>query len=235
VRLVWIPDSIPWGLGGAVPRALVLEVDPQRPAERVLEAAIAAIRESGIIAFPTETFYGLAVDAWSLEACGRVFELKGRPKDKALPCIVSGIPQLLEVAAVLEPQALSLARRFWPGPLTLVVAARPGLAAASSDGSIAVRASSLVLARTLAAALGGPVTATSANRADSPPPTTAAEVLAELGQGLDLILDGGPSPGGLPSTMVDVRTMPPRLVRPGRISFEDVLEASRAGSDPSSP
>jgi L-threonylcarbamoyladenylate synthase len=218
-----------------VPPALVLEVDPQRPAERVLEAAIAAIRRGGIVAFPTESFYGLAADAWSREACALVFELKGRPKDKALPCIVSGIPQLMEVAATLEPQALSLARRFWPGPLTLVVAGRPGLAAASSDGSIAVRASSLLLARSLPAALGGPVTATSANRADSPPPTTASAVLAELGQGLDLILDGGPAPGGRPSTIVDVRTVPPKLVRPGRIAFEEVLQASGSGSDPSSP
>lgn len=218
-----------------MPRPLVLEVDPHRPAKPVLEAAVAVLRKGGIVAFPTETFYGLGADAGSREACGRLFELKGRPKEKAFPCIVSGISQLTDLAAHLLPEALSLARRFWPGPLTLVVAARPGLAAAASDGSIAVRASSLVLARNLAAALGGPLTATSANRSDSPPATTAPEVLAEIGDGLDLILDGGPSPGGLPSTIVDVRTMPPRLVRTGRIAFEEVLRASRTGSDASSP
>jgi L-threonylcarbamoyladenylate synthase len=119
--------------------------------------------------------------------------------------------------------------------LTLVVAARPGLAAASTDGGLAVRASGLALARSLPGALGGPVTATSANRAGAPPATTASEVLAELGEGVDLILDGGHSPGGLPSTIVDVRTLPPRLVRAGRIAFEEVLRAASGRGDPSSP
>ncbi len=205
--------------------ARTLEVDPREPEARVVEEALSVLRQDGIVAYPTETFYGLAADARSRTACDRLFELKGRPREKALPCIVSGIPQLEEVARGLGEAALLLARRFWPGPLTLVVEARPGLAASSLQGSIAVRASGLRLPRDLAEGLGAPVTATSANRSGSAPATTAVEVLSGLGSWLDLVLDGGPCPGGLPSTIVDVRETPPRLVREGRVSFTEVERA----------
>ncbi|MGH9390892.1 MAG: L-threonylcarbamoyladenylate synthase, partial [Vicinamibacteria bacterium] len=137
-----------------------------------------------------------------------------------------------EVARNLGKAALLLAGRFWPGPLTLVVEARPGLAASSPDGGIAVRASSLPLPRDLAEGLGAPVTATSANRSGSPPATTAEEVLSALCSELDLLLDGGPCPGGLPSTIVDVRETPPRLVREGRVPFEEVERALRELTPP---
>jgi L-threonylcarbamoyladenylate synthase len=192
-----------------------------------VEEALTVLREGGIVAFPTETFYGLAVDARSRAACERLFELKGRPPEKALPCIVSGVPQLESVARNLGKAALLLARRFWPGPLTLVVEARPGLAACSPGGSIAVRASGLRLPRDLAEGLGAPVTATSANRTGSPPATTAEEALSDLGSELDLLIDGGPCPGGLASTIVDVREAVPRLVRAGRVPFEEVERALR--------
>ena len=207
--------------------ARTLDVDPREPDARVVEEALAVLREGGIVAYPTETFYGLAVDARSRAACDRLFALKGRPPEKALPCIVSGVPQLEEVARSLGKAALLLARRFWPGPLTLVVEARPGLAASSPEGGIAVRASGVRLARELAQGLGAPVTATSANRSGSRPATTAEEALSELGSELDLLLDGGPCPGGLPSTIVDVREIPPRLVREGRVPFVAVERALR--------
>jgi len=208
-----------------VAEARTLEVDPREPEARVVEEALSVLREDGIVAYPTETFYGLAADARSRTACDRLFELKGRPREKALPCIVSGVPQFEEVARGLGEAALLLARRFWPGPLTLVVEARSGLAASSREGSIAVRASGLRLPRDLAEGLGAPVTATSANRSGSAPATTAEEVLSGLGSWLDLVLDGGPCPGGLPSTIVDVRETPPRLVREGRVSFTEVERA----------
>jgi L-threonylcarbamoyladenylate synthase len=202
-----------------------LAVEPFEPERRVLDAAIRVLRDDGIVAFPTETFYGLAVDARSRSACERLYALKGRPPEKAFPCIVSGIPQLEEVALALDESALILAERFWPGPLTLLVEARPGLAASAPDGSIAVRASGLPLARELAVHLGAPVTATSANRSGSDGATSAAEVMSQLGSGVDLILDGGLCPGGLPSTIVDVRRVPPRLVRAGRVPFEEIQRA----------
>jgi L-threonylcarbamoyladenylate synthase len=206
----------------AVALARTLDVDPREPDARVLDEALRVLREGGIVAYPTETFYGLGVDARSRVACDRLFELKGRPAEKALPCIVSGIPQLQEVARNLGNAVLPLARRFWPGPLTLVVEAKPGLAASSSEGGLAVRASGLGLPRKLAERLGAPITATSANRSGAPPATTADAVLSELGSEIDLVLDGGPCPGGLPSTIVDVRVAPPRLVREGRVSFTEV-------------
>lgn len=207
--------------------ARTLEVDPHEPEARVVEEALFVLRADGIVGYPTETYYGLAADARSRAACERLFELKGRPPQKALPCIVSGVPQLEEVASSLGKTTLLLARRFWPGPLTLVVEARPGLAASSPEGSIAVRASGLRLPRDLAEGLGAPVTATSANRSGSAPATTAEEVLAGLGPELDLLLDGGPCPGGLPSTIVDVRETPPRLLREGRVPFEEVERVLR--------
>ena len=202
--------------------ARTLDVDPREPDARAVEDAVRVLRGGGIVAYPTETFYGLGVDARNRAACDRLFELKGRPAGKALPCIVSGVPQLEEVGRNLGSSVFLLARTFWPGPLTLLIEAKPGLAASSPDGGLAVRASGLRLPRDLAARLGAPITATSANRSGSPPATTAGEVLSELGPGLDLVLDGGPCPGGLPSTIVDVREAPARLVREGRISFADV-------------
>jgi len=202
--------------------ARTLDVDPREPDARVLEEALEVLRGGGIVAYPTETFYGLGVDARSLAACGRLFELKGRPTEKALPCIVSGLGQLEDVARSLGSAVEALAREFWPGPLTLVIEAKPGVAAASPEGGLAVRASGLRLPRDLAEGLGAPITATSANRSGAPPATTAEEVLSELGSELDLVLDGGPCPGGLPSTVVDVREARPRLIREGRVSFTEV-------------
>jgi len=202
--------------------AKTLHIDPREPEARLVEEALSVLRRDGIVAYPTETFYGLAVDPRSPLACDRLFDLKGRPPEKALPVIVSGIPQLERVARDLGKEALLLARRFWPGPLTLVVLAKPGLAAASPEGTIAVRASGLPLPRILAEALGAPLTATSANRSGSPPATTADMALHDLGSGVDLILDGGPCPGGLPSTIIDVRESPPRLIREGKVPFAEI-------------
>jgi L-threonylcarbamoyladenylate synthase len=202
-----------------------LEIDVRDPGARALSEAVRVLRQGGVVAFPTETFYGLAVDARSRAACDRLLALKGRPEDKALPCVISGVPQLEDVAARLDPAALVLAKTFWPGPLTLVVEAKPGYAAAAPDGSIAVRASGLRLAREVPRSFGAPVTSTSANRSGSPAARTAAEAIESIGEGVDLVLDGGACAGGRPSTIVDVRQSNPRLVREGRISFDDVLRA----------
>lgn len=212
--------------------AKTLRIDPREPEARLVEEAVSVLERDGIVVYPTETFYGLGVDARSGPACERLFDLKGRPAEKALPCIVSGIPQLQEVARDLGKEALFLAQKFWPGPLTLVVLARPGLAAASPESTLAVRASGLPLPRILARALGAPLTATSANRSGSPPATTADATRRELGSGVDLILDGGPCPGGLPSTIVDVCGSSPRLVREGRVPYADIENALKELTPP---
>ncbi len=204
------------------PVARTLVVDPHEPQKEVVDDALRVLREGGIVAYPTETFYGLAVDARSRPACRRLFELKGRAEEKALPCIVSGLAQFEEAAIALDGAALALARSFWPGPLTLVVEAKPGLAASSPDGSVAIRVSAVRLARDLAEGLGAPITATSANRSGQSAATTAEEVSTSFGSEADLVLDGGPCPGGLPSTIVDVRQASPRLLREGRVPFAKV-------------
>lgn len=198
-----------------------LSVDTEQPQRDVLAQARSVLDERGVVALPTETFYGLAVSVFDQVACERVFEIKGRPSTKALPCIVSGIEQLERVASEIPALVSELSTRFWPGPLTLIVPARATVAAASETGTIAVRVSSLPLARELAL-IAGPVTATSANVSGAPPATTADEVLAQLGGSVDLVLDGGATSGGLASTIVDVTSGKLELVREGAIAFRDV-------------
>jgi L-threonylcarbamoyladenylate synthase len=205
--------------------ATTIPVDPRAPDEDAIQRAVSILEDGGIVAYPTETFYGLAVDASSVAACARLFEVKGRPKDKALPCVIASAGELPALARRITPDARVLSERFWPGPLTLVVDARSGLAAASRDGSVAVRVSGLALARRLCRAFGGPLTATSANRTGSPAPTSAVDVRAGLGDTIDLVLDGGVCPGGLPSTIVDVRGDRPALLRSGKIPYDEVQRA----------
>jgi L-threonylcarbamoyladenylate synthase len=218
-------DRVAAGRRTASGSAEILRVDPADPDEDVLERAAQLLRDGGIVAYATETFYGLAADATSPSACAALFELKGRPRGKALPCVIASASDLASVARTVSPDAAALSRRFWPGPLTLVVEAGAGLAAASEDGSVAVRVSGLPLARRLCRTFGGPLTATSANRSGSSPPTSPGAVLADLSDRLDLVLDSGATPGGLPSTIVDVRGARPTLVREGRIPFSEVLRA----------
>ena len=202
----------------------LLRVDAGGAGQAAIAAAVEVLGAGGIVAYPTETFYALGVSAFDERACRRVFELKGRPASKALPLIVSGWEQVVEVVEAPTELAARLAERFWPGPLTLVLKARPGVAAASERGTVAVRASGSSLARALATA-AGPVTSTSANPSGAPEPVSAAVVLARLGNGVELILDGGETPGGPPSTIVDVSGSRPELVREGRIPFRDVMAA----------
>jgi L-threonylcarbamoyladenylate synthase len=204
-----------------------LAVDAQQPEEDVLEAAARVIGDHGIVAFPTETFYGLATSVFDRRGCARVFELKGRSSTKALPCIVSDVEALVQVAREISPVVLELAARFWPGPLTVVLPARASVVAASVDGTIAVRVSSLPLARALAVG-AGPITATSANRSGAFPAQTADDVESQLGDDVELLLDGGTAAGGLPSTIVAVgsagsgRDGRIELIREGAIPFRDV-------------
>ncbi|HSF15637.1 MAG TPA: L-threonylcarbamoyladenylate synthase [Vicinamibacteria bacterium] len=193
-----------------------IRVDPRAPAEPVLAQAVEVLSRSGVVAYPTETFYGLGAAALDEDACQRVFEIKGRPRDSPLPWIVADLGQIESVAR-LDRLSRLLVSRFWPGPLTLVVPLSRG------QGTVAVRVSSLPIARALAKGLGAPITATSANRAGEPAPVTADEVAQRLRE-IDLLLDGGPCAGGLPSTIVDVTAGGrPILVRAGAVAYDDIL------------
>jgi len=171
-----------------------------------------------VVAYPTETFYGLGVDAFDAAALERLRALKGRG-EKAVSMLIDGQAMLDRLCADIPPRAAELMRRYWPGALTIALPARPGLPAALvSDGCVAVRQSPHPLARALVAGFGGPVTSTSANRAGEPPATTAAAVTAALGTACHL-LDGGPTAGGAPSTLVRVRGAEVEILRPGAVEL----------------
>ena len=187
--------------------------------------ATEVLRAGGVVAYPTETFYGLAVDPRRPDAVRRLFALKGRPETSALTLIAADVEQARQVA-VIDSRAAALARAWWPGPLTIVMYARPGLAAETLAGgtTVGIRVPGGDVARAVARAFGFCVTATSANRSGEPPASSPDEV-AETLTGLELLLDGGPAPGGAPSTIVAVKNDEVSLVRAGAIAWERVLES----------
>lgn len=198
--------------------ARVLAVDPVAPTRAALRAAADTLRAGGVLALPTETFYGLAVAALDVGAVRRVFELKGRPESKPLLVLVDSVAMAETVAHVTAP-ARDLMKRYWPGALTLVMPARatvPSVVTAGS-GTLGVRLSPHPIARGLVELLGEPVTAPSANPNGLPPPTTAQAVLDYFQEGIDLVLDGGATAGGEPSTVLDLTLDPPRVLRQGAV------------------
>jgi len=191
-----------------------------------LARAASTIRAGRIVAFPTDTLYALGVDPRSNEAVAALFAAKGRTESQAVALIAASVEQAREVGE-FTPLAERLASRWWPGPLTIIVAARPGLAAALLGGSqtIGVRVPRHPLACALAERCGTPVTSTSANRSGQPPTESPDVVARTLGDVVDLLLDQGPSPGGAPSTLVDATRSTPRLVRDGAVPWSRVLES----------
>jgi L-threonylcarbamoyladenylate synthase len=183
---------------------------------------VLALRRGEIVAYPTETFYGLGVDAFDELALARLRALKGRA-EKAFSVLVVGPSMLERLCEPPPPRAVALMERYWPGALTLALPARAGVPdALVADGCVAVRESPHALARALVRAFAGPVTATSANLAGAPPATTPAEVTAALGHRC-AILPGGPTPGGAPSTLVRVRGNRIEVLRPGAVSLAPEL------------
>ena len=195
-----------------------------------MRAAAEVLRRGGIVAYPTETFYGLGALARDGGAVERVARAKGRPDGKPLPLLAADRAQVDEVAVVGE-LAERLAARFWPGPLTLVLPAQPGLPAAigAGTGTVGVRVPGSEAARALARAAGGALVATSANLTGEPPPARAEDLSPALRDRLDAVLDLGATPGGLPSTVVAVEGASVRLVREGAVPFGEVMAALRAG------
>jgi len=199
-------------------RTRVLAVDPSSPSAAAVADAAAVLEAGGVVAFPTETFYGLGVAALDAAAVRRLFALKGRPESRPILVLVDD-PARIERFALLTERARELIARHWPGALTLVLSARPAVPAelTAGTGTVGVRQPGHPVARALAAALAAPVTAPSANLTAETPPTTAAEVLGVFEGRIDLVLDAGPTPGGLPSTVLDVTVDPPRVLREGAV------------------
>jgi L-threonylcarbamoyladenylate synthase len=184
-----------------------------------MRQAAQVLRNGGLLAFPTETFYGLGAAGLDAVAVRRVFAVKGRPASMPLLLLVDSRAMAASVATEIPPRASELMARHWPGALTLVLGAAPGVPAevTAGTGTVGVRVPAHAVARALVRALGEPVTAPSANPTGAPPPVTAGEVLAQLGGAIDLILDAGATPGGTPSTVLDVTVDPPRVIRQGAV------------------
>ena len=201
------------------------------PAEApgALERALEVLGGGGLIAFPTDTVYGLGARVDDAEAIARLFSAKGRSEQKAIPVLLGDAGDLERVARDLPEAARVLAARFWPGPLTLVVPRRPELPGVlGPDPSIGVRVPDHPVAcRLLRAA--GPLAVTSANRAGGPNARTAAEVTAQLGGRIELVLDGGEAPGGRPSTVVDLAGGGLHILRAGPLTLESLRAALGAG------
>jgi L-threonylcarbamoyladenylate synthase len=188
--------------------------------------AVRKLKEGGVVAFPTDTLYALGADATNPNAIERVFGIKGREAGKPLPLFVSG-GEMARRYARLTPDAEALARRYWPGALTLVLERRPGFESAALAGgeTVALRAPDHQAALALVEGLDRPVTGTSANLAGGPDPVTAHDVIEALGDRVDLVLDGGACPRGQPSTIVDCTSSPPRVLREGAISAAEIAAA----------
>ncbi len=198
----------------------------------MVKRAARILKQGGLVAFPTETVYGLGADAFNKEAVKKIFEAKGRPPSNPLIVHVAAQKQAARVAKVSE-RARKLIKRFWPGPLTLVLPKTLPLETTGWLETVAVRMPAHPVALALIKKAGCPIAAPSANRSGRPSPTCAEHVLKDLGGRIDLILDAGPTPIGVESTVVDLTEEPPRLLRPGGVSFEALRRVLRI--EPAAP
>lgn len=199
----------------------VIEVDAVSPDPAALEKGAEVLARGGLVAFPTETVYGLGADARRADAVARIFEAKGRPARNPLIVHVDAPPVANGgLVSHWPPIAELLSSRFWPGPLTLVLRKDDSLPSVVTGGgsTVAVRIPNHPVARGLLSAARMPIAAPSANRSQRISPTRAEHVLAQLEGRVDLVLDGGPTPGGIESTVLDVTSTPPVLLRPGLIN-----------------
>lgn len=203
-------------------------VSPTVPRLAELERAAAVIRKGGLVAFPTDTLYGLAADPFNADAVARIFVVKGRAAERAIPLIAADEAQIAAQLGTLSRLARVLAEQFWPGPLTLLIAAPATLAreVTGGTGRVGVRVPALEVARALCRASSAVLTATSANPSGKPASADPDAVAASLALGVDLLLDAGRTSGGPPSTIVDVTGPEPLLVRAGAIPWE-IIQACR--------
>jgi len=193
-----------------------------------LEQILSFLRAGGVIAFPTDTAYGLGADPFNDGAVRRIFEIKGRPETKPILLLVSSMEMANRVVTFSE-KAAALAERFWPGPLTMVLPARETVSSGitAGTGTVGIRWADAPFAQRLLTAFDRPITATSANLAGRPSTVTIAEVREQLGESLDLVVDGGTLPARGGSTLIDLTAIPARLLREGPIpeaELSDILK-----------
>ena len=188
------------------------------------ERALEVLKSGGVVAFPTDTVYGLGADPFCHDAVRRVFEIKGRRATMGLPLLLGSITQLNRVASRVPQAAWDLIERFWPGPLTLVLSRSEAVSdlVTGGLGSVGVRMPDHIVPQALAEQLGAPITGTSANPSGGLDPINAEDVKRLLGDTVDYILDAGPALGGIASTIVDLTEDRPRVLRLGAVPIESI-------------
>lgn len=194
--------------------------------KRQIRLAVEVLKKGGLVAYPTDTVYGLGADPLNEKAVARIYEVKNRPHNSPLPLLLADKSDLLKIALIVPEIAWRLAERFWPGSLTLVVKKSslvPDRITAGGD-TVAVRIPDHHVTIALIRGLGNPIVGTSANLSGKPSPITAAEVSRQLGNKVDLIVDGGRCPGGIESTVVDVSGASPAIIREGAIPRLEILK-----------
>lgn len=193
-----------------------------------LPSALEVLKSGGLVAFPTDTVYGVGALAFDRMAVESIYTAKDRPVEKAIPILIGDVDDLAKVAISIPEIALKLAAHFWPGPLTLVIPKNPELSDIVSAGpTVGVRMPDHLFARNLLRT-AGPMAVTSANLSGQPSPTTAGDVFSQLGKRIALIIDGGITPGGVPSTVVDCTNGEPQIIRSGPIPKREILAISES-------
>ena len=184
---------------------------------------VEVLQAGGLVAFPTDTVYGVGALAFDGKAVESIYIAKDRPIEKAIPILIGDADDITKISSEVPPMAKKLAERFWPGPLTLIVPKHLGLPdSVSATNTVRVRVPDHLVARSVLRA-AGPMAVTSANLSGQPSPSTAEEVFTQLNGRIALILDGGKTPGGVPSTLVDCTDTQPIVVRQGPISLNQIL------------
>jgi L-threonylcarbamoyladenylate synthase len=204
-------------------RTKIIKIDPAQP-DQAYSQGRDVVAKGGVIAYPTDTFYGLGADPGNPAAVRRLFEIKGRGTGQPILLLISDAGVVNNWAAGITPLASAFMKRFWPGPLTLVFRAKAGVLAelTAGTGTIGLRVPGNRLTLELLRALGGVLTGTSANLSGRPSLRTAQEAAETLGSLVDLVLDGGETTGGKPSTVVDVSADAPRVLREGAVPSQDI-------------
>jgi L-threonylcarbamoyladenylate synthase len=216
--------SRPKSAGRNVKGTLWIKVNPNKPETDLIRIAADVIKKGGLVAFPTETVYGLGADALNPDAVAKIFKAKERPADNPIIVHIADKKDVYRLARDVQAKAEKLMNEFWPGPLTLTLKRSnimPDITVAGLD-TVAIRMPSNEVALALIRESGKPIAAPSANRAGKPSPTIAEHVIDDLAGRIDVVLDGGPTRVGVESTVIDMATTVPQVLRPGGISFEEL-------------
>jgi L-threonylcarbamoyladenylate synthase len=213
----------------------VLKISSEAPERHVIDYAAGFVRRGKVISIPTDTFYGLSADPFNLAAVEQVFQIKGRPEFRALPILVNSVEQAVKLAREVPDAFLTLATKFWPGALTLVVEAthRLPLKVTGNTGRVALRWADSRIATAVIEAVGGPVTGTSANLSGFPSCTNAKDIVKQLGDRLALVLDAGDTGGVLASTIVRIDGDHWSMIREGAVAESEIHKALERPPKPS--